>query len=60
MQYTLEQGPASNYLITVILSKEDLTNYKDIVLKGFQKDIKVPGFRPGHVPLAMVEQQLNP
>lgn len=46
MQYTLEQGPASNYLITVLLSKEDLASYKDTVLKGFQKDIKVAGFRP--------------
>jgi trigger factor len=60
MQYALEQGVASNYVITVTLTKEDLVNYKAVTLKGFQKDMKVAGFRPGHVPLAMVEQQVNP
>jgi trigger factor len=60
MNYTLQQGPASNYLISVDLTKADLATYKETVLKGFQKDIKVAGFRPGHVPLAMVEQQVNP
>lgn len=60
MQYKIEQGPASNHLITVTLTKEDLSTYKEITLKWFQKDMKSPWFRPGHVPLTMVEQQINP
>lgn len=33
---------------------------RETVLKEYQKDAVKPGFRKGHVPLAMVEQMLNP
>ena len=37
-----------------------MEKHKEAVLKNFQKDVNVPGFRKGHVPLDMVEQKISP
>ena len=60
MNYTLIQWQQSNYEISTTLTDDDLVKFKDKVLRMFQKDITKPGFRKGHVPLDMVEEQVQP
>lgn len=59
MEYTLDQANQSNYQITLKLSPEDMSQHKDKVLKNFQKEMKEPGFRKGHVPLDIVEKKVS-
>ena len=37
-----------------------MINYKQKALQQFQKEMKEPGFREGHVPLDIVEKKVNP
>lgn len=60
MDYTLQPGLQSNYQVTVTLTPDELATYKTKALEHFQKEMKVEGFRPGHAPLQMVEQQVAP
>lgn len=60
MQYTLTPGNQSNYVITLSVEKEALWDYKKRALTHFQKEMEVPWFRKGHVPLNMVEEKTNP
>jgi len=60
MEYVLEQGKASNVKITLTVTADDMTSYKKKALENFQKDMKEPGFREGHVPLDIVEKKVNP
>lgn len=60
MQHTLTKGNQSNYQITVTITKEQLGDYKAKALKTLQKDVKEAGFRPGYVPLDLVEKKIKP
>lgn len=60
MHYTLTPGPKANYQIVLTVSAEEMAQAKASALQKFQKDIKAPGFRQGHVPLDMVEQKVSP
>lgn len=59
MKYTLKEA-ASAYIVAVTFDDADTSAAKDKVLKTYQKDVKVPGFRPGHAPMSVVESQVNP
>lgn len=59
MNYTLVHGAHSNIEITITCTADDMIRLKQDSLKQFQQEISLPGFRKGHVPLEMVEQQLN-
>lgn len=50
----------SNYIVTATISAEQKKQYRDLVVLEYQKEATKPGFRKGHVPLAMVEEMLNP
>ena len=60
MEYTLEQGKQSNWQITLTVTADDMATYKKKSLENFQKEMKEPGFREGHVPLDIVEKKVNP
>ena len=60
MDYTLTEGNASNYQVVVNFTEEDLTTARDGVLTELQKDMELPGFRKGHVPLEEVVKNINP
>ncbi|MEF2176169.1 MAG: trigger factor [Candidatus Absconditabacteria bacterium] len=60
MDYKLTKGQNSNYEVELTVMNEEFASYKDVVLKNFQKDMKVDGFRPGKVPLDMVEKSVKP
>lgn len=60
MNYTLTQGPASNYEIALTLDAADMKKFKNQTLRQFQKEMEKPGFRKGHVPLPEVEKSVQP
>ncbi len=60
MKNTLEKWLGASYLITVELSQHDQDTLHQKTLQSLQWEVTVPGFRPGHVPLHMVEKQIKP
>jgi len=59
MHVTRQEIDALNGLITVEIDSSD---YKDKVkssLEKHRKTAKIPGFRPGHVPLGVVEKRFG-
>ncbi|MEI7478422.1 MAG: trigger factor family protein [bacterium] len=60
MKHTVTKGIASSYVITVHVEKNDRDDLHSKALQSLQSEVKVPGFRPGHVPLHMVEKQIKP
>lgn len=60
MNYTLQPGTQSNYMVTVTLTNNELLSHKEAALKQFQKDANIEWFRPWHAPLSMVEQRIQP
>ena len=59
MKYTLTKGNQSNYEIKLTVTPEEMAANKTKVLKGFQKDMDLKGFRKGEVPLEMVEKNIQ-
>lgn len=49
----------TNATLTIIAHEADLSPLKQHVLLHFQNKVKVPGFREGKVPLAMVEKHVD-
>lgn len=60
MKNTLVKGIGASYVITVELSQHDQDTLHQKTLQSLQWEVKVQGFRPGHVPLHMVEKQIQP
>ncbi|MDR3169281.1 MAG: hypothetical protein LBU27_06065 [Candidatus Peribacteria bacterium] len=60
MAYTLTKGPQSNYLLEITFTTADVEHEKAHVLKHFQADMTLDGFRKGQVPLALVEKNVQP
>jgi len=60
MTYSLEKGNVSNYSISIPVDEAMQTAGKSSVLKQFQKEFTMQGFRKGHVPLSIVEKQVQP
>ncbi|MDR0607494.1 MAG: hypothetical protein LBG52_03945 [Candidatus Peribacteria bacterium] len=60
MAYTLTKGTQSNYLLEITFTATDAEQEKAHVLKHFQADMTLAGFRKGQVPLALVEKNLQP
>lgn len=59
MQYSLTKWNQSNYQIELTVSAEEITANKTKVLKNFQKDMSIQWFRKWHVPLDLVEKNVN-
>ena len=62
MEYNVDmkKGEQSNYNFVVKVTAEQKKACHEAVIKEYQKDAVQPGFRKGHVPLAMVEKLANP
>jgi trigger factor len=59
MHVTKEQKtPTQNHLI-ITATAEDLEPVKNHVLGHFRKKVKVPGFRPGKAPVALIEKNVD-
>ncbi len=43
--------------LTITLSENDYKNKLDTELKKIRKNVRMPGFRPGHVPMSLIKKQ---
>ena len=59
MERKLTPSQNSNYQLTVTFTNQEKLAHKPHVLEHFAKDMNLPGFRPGHAPLAMVEAKVD-
>ena len=60
MKHTLKKWKASNYEVEIIFTSDDQSKEKQHVLLTFQKDMEKPGYIKGHVPLDIVENNVDP
>ncbi len=59
MQVTREDLNPCTVLLNVVCSPEQVTDAFDRALKTIAKEVRLPGFRPGHAPKHMVEKMVN-
>lgn len=59
MQVTPTLNEGLKRAFTVVVPSADLQARKDARLKEISKDIRLPGFRPGKVPVSVVKQRYN-
>ncbi len=48
-----------HYSVTGVIPAADLQNMADEILTEYGKKAKMPGFRPGHIPLSILRQKYN-
>lgn len=48
-----------HYSVTGLISADDLQAAADEILTEYGKKAKMPGFRPGHIPLSVLRQKYN-
>lgn len=60
MKTSVTKSNWSSYSITVDITKQDHDTLHQKTLQSLQWEVKIPGFRPWHVPLHMVEKQIQP
>lgn len=60
MQKKVTKGNGAFYDIELTLTADDYAKGKEKALKEFQKDLSLPGFRKGFVPMHLVEEQVKP
>ncbi len=57
MNVTLQKGKASEATITVAMDQADYAPKVAAALQHYRKTARIPGFRPGMAPMAMIERQ---
>lgn len=60
MKATVKHLSDTRVLVTVTLDASELEAAEQVALKKLSKDIKVDGFRKGHVPLAVAKKNIDP
>lgn len=60
MQITRNKISDTKIKLTLEADQEQLQTAKDATLKAAAKDLKLPGFRQGKVPMELVEKNANP
>lgn len=48
-----------HYSVTGLITADELQNAADEILTEYGKKAKMPGFRPGHIPLSILRQKYN-
>lgn len=59
MNVTFEKKDDLNAMITVVIKNEDYIDNITKQFKDYRKKAKIPGFRPGTVPMGMVKQMVG-
>jgi len=59
MQVTREDLNSCTVRLNVVCSTEQVADAFDRALKTIAKEVRLPGFRPGHAPKHMVEKMVN-
>jgi len=57
MNVVREDVDALNAIIKVVVSPEDYQGKVKEALNKYRKTAKIPGFRPGHIPMGLIEKQ---
>ena len=60
MKYTAKKLNETKTSVTVTLDSDDLKHAKELSLRHLAPQVKVPGFRKGKVPTALVEKNIDP
>lgn len=60
MEKKLKKWTACNYIIEVTYTDDEKENARNHMIEIFWKDVKIPWFRPGQAPKAMIMEKLNP
>lgn len=60
MDYKIKKLAKSEVEIKVTVSKEALEKAKKVACDKISKDVKIKGFRPGHVPQDILEKNVDP
>lgn len=60
MKTTVKHLTDTRVLVTITVGAEELEAAEQVALKKLAKDIKVDGFRKGHVPVAVVKKNVDP
>ena len=60
MKYQREDIDKNKVKFTVTVDKEVISKSHDKAIKSLGKDVKVPGFRKGHVPMEVLERAIDP
>lgn len=60
MKATVKNISETRVLVTVTVDATELEAAEQVALKKLSKEVKVDGFRKGHVPLAIVKKNVDP
>lgn len=60
MQITRKNISDTKVLLTIVAADKQLAKAKEQTLRAAAKDLKLPGFRQGKAPMALVEKNANP
>ena len=60
MKHTIKNLSDSKIEIAVVLTTEEVAKHHATAVKKLSRDVKVPGFRKGHVPAEVAEKHLDP
>ena len=60
MQKKITKGTGAFYDIELVVSTQEQEKAQEKVLKDFQKDLNLPGFRKGFVPMHLVKEHIKP
>jgi trigger factor len=60
MKTTIKHLSDTKVELTITLTPSELTDAEKVALVKLSKDVKVPGFRKGKVPIAVAQKNVNP
>lgn len=60
MKVSFENPDKVNGLLTITVEEDDIKNDVEKELKDYRKKARVPGFRPGMVPMGLIKRQVGP
>jgi trigger factor len=60
MKTSVKNVSETKVILTITLSKDDLAAAEQVALTKLAKELKVPGFRNGNVPVAVAAKHVNP
>ena len=59
MNISFENADKVNGLLTIQMEKADYEKQVEKTLKDYSKKVRMPGFRPGKVPMSLVKKQFG-
>lgn len=60
MKVTVKNLPKSQVMLTIEVPEDQLKKAQEKAMKQLSMNLKVPGFRPGHIPPEVVQQHVRP